>query len=41
MMASPNRRVQPTSCVAYRMEYHGQRAPLKRKDVMPIQSVAM
>ena len=28
-----NKRVQPTSGVAYRMEYRGQRVPLKRQNV--------
>jgi hypothetical protein len=28
--ALPNKRVQPTSCAAYCMEYHGQRARLTR-----------
>ena len=30
---APNKRVQPTSGVAYRMEYRGQRVPLKRQNV--------
>jgi hypothetical protein len=29
----PNKRVQSTSCAGYCMEYHGQREPLKRRDV--------
>ena len=28
--ATANKRVQPTSCAGYRMEYHGQRARLTR-----------
>jgi hypothetical protein len=33
-----NKRVQSDSGVVYRMEYHGQREPLKRRDVRQTQA---